>query len=431
MTTLQYQQGFGGSMQSEALPGVLPEGQNSPQHVAHGLYTEKLSGAAFTAPRAKNRRSWLYRIRPSVVQGRFTPFDQPMVVTAPDADAVITPDPLRWAPFESAAPGDFIDGWKTICSNGDAHQQVGMAMHVYHANKDMQNRYFYNADGELVIVPQQGGLLLQTEFGDLEIEPGEVAVMPRGVKYRVVLKSQSAYGYLCENYGQMFELPERGPIGSDGLANDRDFLSPVARFEREDTDGELVTKFGGQWFRADIGHSPLDVVAWHGDLAPYKYDLRRFNTIGSISFDHPDPSIFTVLTSPSDTPGTANVDFVVFPPRWLVMEDSFRPPWFHRNVMSEFMGLIYGEYDAKNSDGFRPGGSSLHNGMSGHGPDAGAYANAISADLVPQKLEQTMAFMFESRMPLLPTEQAMRAPEREEDYTACWQDLKPADVPEG
>lgn len=428
MSALKYLSGFGGHKESEALPGVLPVGQNSPQQVAHGLYTEKFSANAFTAPRLKNHRSWLYRIRPSVVQGRFVPFAHDAVVTAPDAQAVVTPDPLRWGPIKAAKSGDFIDGWRTMVTNGHAHQQVGMAAHVFHADKPMRHRYFYNADGELLIVPQLGGLLLQTEFGDLDVQPGEIAVIPRGVKFRAEPVGDRVSGYICENYGQMLELPERGPIGTDGLANDRDFLTPVARFEQVEHAGELVAKFGGQWFRADIGHSPLDVVAWHGNLAPYKYDLRRFNTIGSISYDHPDPSIFTVLTSPSDTVGTANMDFVVFPPRWLVMEDTFRPPWFHRNVMSEFMGLIYGEYDAKDSGGFVPGGCSLHNCMSAHGPDAGAYAKAVSATLEPQKLDETMAFMFESRMSLLPTRSAMQASERHEDYSDCWQTLAPAKI---
>ncbi|MEN7343168.1 MAG: homogentisate 1,2-dioxygenase [Pseudomonadota bacterium] len=429
MATLQYLSGFANHFESEALSGVLPQGQNSPQNVAHGLYAEKLSGSAFTAPRARNRRSWLYRIRPSVVQGRFSPYTHTGVVTAPDAQAVITPDPLRWSPFAADGERDFVDSWRTIATNGNAHMQVGMATHAYHATCSMDRRYFYNADGELLIVPQSGELHIQTEFGDLDISPGEIAVIPRGVKFRVQLPNGPANGYLLENYGAMLELPERGLIGTDGLANDRDFLTPVARFDDDNDDAILIVKFSGEWFSARLDHSPLDVVAWHGNLAPYKYDLRRFNTIGSISYDHPDPSIFTVLTSPSDTTGTANIDFVIFPPRWLVMEHSFRPPWYHRNVMSEFMGLIYGEYDAKEGDGFAPGGASLHNCMSGHGPDTVAYQKAISADLAPEKLDNTMAFMFESRYLMRPTRFAMNAPELQLDYADCWQDLPRAKLP--
>jgi homogentisate 1,2-dioxygenase len=275
----------------------------------------------------------------------------------------------------------------------------------------------------MLFVPEQGGLSLHTECGVLAVVPGEVAIVPRGMKFRVVPTEDSARGYVCENYGRMFRLPERGPIGSDGLANRRDFLVPVAAFEDRDGDFELVTKFSGTLFACDIGHSPLDVVGWHGNLAPCKYDLARFNSIGSISFDHPDPSIFTVLTSPSDTPGTANVDFVVFPPRWLVAEHSFRPPWYHRNVMSEFMGLVHGEYDAKSGGGFAPGGASLHNCMSAHGPDRDAYQKALGAELGPQKLENTLAFMFESRYVLRPTQFALESPSLQKDYRECWQDL--------
>ncbi|MEO1575391.1 MAG: homogentisate 1,2-dioxygenase domain-containing protein, partial [Pseudomonadota bacterium] len=262
-----------------------------------------------------------------------------------------------------------------------------------------------------------------TEAGLVAVGPGEIAVVPRGMKFSVALPDGPSRGYICENFGALFELPELGPMGSNGLANPRDFLSPVAHYEDRAGDFELVFKTLGHFFRADLSHSPLDVVAWHGSYAPYKYDLNHFNTIGSISFDHPDPSIFTVLTSQTDTPGVANCDFVIFPPRWLVAEDTFRPPWFHRNVMSEFMGLIYGEYDAK-PDGFLPGGMSLHNAMSPHGPSAEAFDKATASDLAPQKLDDTMAFMFESFMRILPTPYAMALPERQPDYRDCWTGLE-------
>ncbi len=421
----KYMTGFGNEFATEALSGALPEGMNSPQRAPLGLYAEKFSATAFTAPRAQNFRSWFYRIRPSVLHGDFEAIDGGLIRTSPVDEVATTPNQLRWDPLpKSDEPADFIDGLVTVAANGDARAQTGIAIHVYRANTSMDDRYFYNSDGELLIVPEQGELNIHTECGVLEVKPGDIAVIPRGIKFRVVLSDGPARGYVCENYGAKLALPERGPIGSDGLANSRDFLAPIAAFEDREGNFELVTKLAGNLFACAIGHSPLDVVAWHGNLTPYKYDLRLFNTIGSISYDHPDPSIFTVLTSASDTPGTANVDFAIFPPRWLVMEDTFRPPWYHRNVMSEYMGLIYGDYDAKTGGGFVPGGASLHSCMSAHGPDADAFENASKADLAPQKLDDTMAFMFESRYLIQPTRFAMETDALQKDYRDCWRGLK-------
>jgi homogentisate 1,2-dioxygenase len=271
-----------------------------------------------------------------------------------------------------------------------------MGAHVYLVTRSMQDEYFYNADGEMLFVQQHGRLRLWTEFGRIDIEPGECAVIPRGVKIRVELPDGPARGYLCENYGGAFTLPERGPIGANCLANPRDFLTPVAAYEDTTAAAQLYVKWGGTLWRCPVEHSPLDVVAWHGNYAPYKYDLRRYSPVGPILFDHADPSIFTVLTSPSETPGTANVDFVIFPERWLVAENTFRPPWYHMNVMSEFMGLVMGQYDAK-PQGFVPGGISLHNTMLPHGPDVDAFEAASNVELKPRKLEGTLAFMFETR----------------------------------
>jgi homogentisate 1,2-dioxygenase len=418
-----YMTGFRNEFATEALANALPSGQNSPQRCAYGLYAEKLSGTAFTAPRASNLRSWLYRIRPSVVHGDLRPIDKGLVRTGPDG-TMTTPNQLRWDPLPLPESGtDFIDGLVTMAANGAPLSQAGIGIHIYRATRSMHDRYFQNADGELLIVPESGGLRLHTEFGLVDVTPGEIAVIPRGVKFRADLAGSTARGYVCENYGAALTLPERGPIGTDGLANSRDFLTPVAAYEDRDGEFELVFKLAGNLFACTLGHSPLDVVAWHGNLAPYKYDLRRFNTIGSISYDHPDPSIFTVLTSPSDTPGTANVDFVIFPPRWLVMEHSFRPPWYHRNIMSEFMGLIYGVYDAKTGGGFVPGSSSLHNCMAAHGPDRDAFRTASEKALEPEKLDDTMAFMFESRYLIQPTAWAMQSPALQKGYRDCWQDL--------
>ena len=421
-----YMTGFGNDFATEAREGALPVGQNSPQKPPFGLYPEKLSGEAFTAPRAANARSWLYRIRPSVVHADFDEIDAGLLRTAPVKEVAVPPNPLRWQPLPlPAEPTDFVGGLVTVATNGDAAMQAGVGIHIYRATASMEDRFFYNADGEMLLVPEQGGLALHTEFGRLDVAPGHVAVLPRGVRFRVTLAGKAARGYVCENYGRRFTLPERGPVGTDGLANSRDFETPVAAFEDREGDFRLVAKHAGRLWECAIGHSPLDVVAWHGNLAPYRYDLARFNTLGSISYDHPDPSIFTVLTSASDTPGTANVDFVVFPPRWLVAEDTFRPPWFHRNVMSEYMGLVHGEYDAKAGGGFVPGGASLHNCMTGHGPDAATVEAATKATLVPQKLDDTLAFMFESRYLIEPTTFAMDCEQRDRDYSDCWQTLAP------
>ncbi len=449
VTSNGYQSGFGNEFASEALPGTLPIGRNSPQRVAHGLYAEQLSGTAFTAPRGENRRSWLYRIRPAAMHGPFALIAQPALHNDFDTGPV-TPDQLRWNPLPMPeAPTDFVDGLFTMAGNGSPASLCGIGVHMYAANRDMQGRFFYDADGELLIVPQQGRLQIETELGVLEVEPQEIAVIPRGIRFRVLLPDveqtrdaqgrasvaggsalpsvagcAGATGYVCENFGALLRLPDLGPIGSNGLANPRDFLTPHAAFEDVEGEFELIAKFQGHLWRADIGHSPLDVVGWHGNYAPYKYDLRRFNAIGSISFDHPDPSIFLVLNSPSDTPGVGNLDFVIFPPRVLVAQDTFRPPWFHRNVASEFMGLVYGAYDAK-AEGFAPGGASLHNCMTGHGPDAATFDKASNADLSkPDVISGTMAFMFETRAVLRPTRQALEAAHRQRDYQACWAGLQ-------
>lgn len=421
---LSYQSGFGNEFATEALPGVLPAGQNSPQKVPYGLYAEQLSGTAFTAPRHANRRSWLYRIRPAAVHGSFAALPEGRFHNRFD-EVPPSPNQLRWDPLALPdAPTDFVDGLVTIAGNGSPATQTGFGAHVYVANRSMRDRYFYDADGELLIVPQQGRLRIATELGVLLVAPLEIAVIPRGVRFLVELLDDVARGYIAENFGALLRLPELGPIGSNALANARDFLYPFAAYEDVGGSAELVAKFQGRLWSAELDHSPLDVVGWHGNCAPYKYDLTRFNTIGTVSYDHPDPSIYTVLTSQSDTPGIANMDFVIFPPRWLVAENTFRPPWYHRNIMSEFMGLIHGEYDAK-AGGFMPGGMSLHNSMSGHGPDAASYEKAVAIDTAkPQHITDTMAFMFESRAVIRPTRQALEAPELQADYQQCWQGLK-------
>jgi homogentisate 1,2-dioxygenase len=425
VSTLRYQSGFGNQFETEAVPGALPKGRNSPQRAPMDLYPELLSGSAFTAPRVENRRTWLYRRQPSVVTSPFQPFEAPLWTSGAAGGVAVPPDPLRWHPFplpEGDQAWDFVEGIRTLVANGDPDAQTGMASLIYLCNRSMQQRALMNADGEMLIVPQQGGLRLVTEMGLMDVVPGEIALIPRGVTFRVELHEAQARGYICENYGAPFRLPELGPIGSNGLANPRDFLAPVAAHEPQQP-YEVIRKLGGEFWHNRQAVTPFNVVAWHGNLTPMKYDTAHFMTIGSISFDHPDPSIFTVLTSPSDTAGTANCDFVIFPPRWLVQEDTFRPPWYHRNVMSEFMGLIYGQYDAK-PEGFRPGGASLHNSHVPHGPDTDAFSAASTRTLTPQKLDHTLAFMFESRWRFRPTRYAMQGGALDTQYAACWAGLQ-------
>ncbi len=422
-----YLTGFGGHFATEAVSGALPQGRNSPQRPAFGLYAEQLSGTAFTMARHENRRSWLYRMRPSADHRPFVRYDRAPRFKAEAGAEPLAPNRLRWDPIAEPAPGtDFVDGLTTAVFNRSPAELEGVAVHLYAANADMTDRVFVSADGELLILPQQGRLDILTELGRLEIAPGQVALVPRGVRFRVMLPDGAARGYVAENYGAPFRLPDLGPIGANGLANPRDFETPVAWFEDRDEPTEVVQKYGGELWTTTLDHSPLDVVAWHGNLAPYRYDLAHFNAIGSVSFDHPDPSIFTVLTSPSTVHGRANVDFVIFPPRWMVGEDTFRPPWFHRNVMSECMGLLTGAYDAK-AEGFAPGGLSLHNLLSGHGPDVDTWRKASEAELKPHKIEGTMAFMIESCWPLQVTAEALgRA---QSDYDLAWADFPKAQLP--
>ncbi|MBM7118489.1 homogentisate 1,2-dioxygenase [Archangium primigenium] len=421
--------GFGNEHASEALPGALPIGQNTPQKVAFGLYAEQISGTAFTAPRAENRRTWFYRLRPTASHPPYRRTEARSLCSGPFTEVPPSPNRLRWSPLPMpTAPTTFLEGLFTLGGNGSPAHGDGAAIHAYLANTSMVDTAFFNADGELLIVPQSGTLRIVTELGVLQVPPGHIALIPRGLRLRVELPDGPVRGYVCENHGAPFRLPELGPIGSNGLANPRDFIAPTASYEDVERPTRLVQKFQGHLWETTLDHSPFDVVAWHGSHVPYTYDLARFNTVNTVSFDHPDPSIFTVLTSPSDTPGTANCDFVIFPPRWMVAEHTFRPPWFHRNVMSELMGLVHGVYDAK-ADQFVPGGVSLHNCMSSHGPDRKTYEAAVAAELAPKKIDNTLAFMFETRWVISPTRAAMESPSLQSDYDTCWADLRKAQVP--
>ncbi|RDW66599.1 hypothetical protein BP5796_09348 [Coleophoma crateriformis] len=421
-----YLNGFQSYHETEAIPDTLPIGQNSPQKPAHGLYAEKFSGTAFTAPRHENQQSWLYRILPAAAHRSFQPISSD--IHQPQKIHQI-PNQLRWNPFNFDYEVSWVESIHRVSEAGDPTMKSGLAIYVYAVGKDMPaNESFYSADGDFLIVPQHGVLDIQTEMGKILVRANEICVIPRGVRYRVTVPDGPARGYICELYQGHFQLPELGPIGSNGLANARDFQAPVAYFDEDtETEWRVISKFNNGLFSATQFHTPFDVVGWHGNYYPYKYDLGRFNTIGSISYDHPDPSIFTVLTGPSDIAGTAIADFVIFPPRWLVQEDTFRPPWYHRNTMSEFMGLISGDYDAKTSGGFHPAGASLHNIMSAHGPDADAHRGASEAELTPTKVgEQSMAFMFESCLMLGVTEWGLKTCEKlQKEYSEhSWEPLK-------
>jgi homogentisate 1,2-dioxygenase len=423
---LDYLTGFGNHFESEAVPGALPKGRNSPQRPAFGLYAEQLSGSSFTAPRHENRRSWLYRMRPTADHRPFVHYDGAPLFAPGVVQEPVPPNRLRWDPPADLPGGkDFVDGMVTMMASRPPTELNGVAIHLYRAGRSMERRLFANADAEMLIIPQSGTLHIATELGRMDVAPGSIALIPRGMRFRVDVDSESR-GYVAENHGALFRLPELGPIGSNGLAGSRDFEVPVAAFEDIDGTHEIIQKYMRALWTTTLDHSPLDVVAWHGNLAPCRYDLLRFNTMGTVSFDHPDPSIFTVLTSPSDTAGRANADFVIFPPRWMVAEDTFRPPWFHRNIMSEAMGLIHGAYDAK-AEGFAPGGLSLHNLMSGHGPDLDSWRKASEAELKPVKIAGTMAFMVESYWPYVPTQWALdRA---QPDYDAAWTGFPKAKLP--
>jgi len=417
--------GFGNDFETEALTGALPQGQNSPQRCPYGLYAEQLSGTPFTAPRGKNERSWCYRIQPSVKHtGRFKKIEIPFWKSAPHIlNDIINLGQYRWNPISTNTKTNFINGMRTMTTAGDVNIQVGMAAHIYVATENMENEYFYSADSELLIVPQEGQLRFFTEMGIIDLEPQEIAIIPRGLLFKVEIIDGPARGFVCENYGAKFDLPNRGPIGANCLANPRDFKTPIAAFEDKSIASTVTIKWCGQFHITEINHSPLDIVAWHGNYAPCKYNLQTFSPVGALLFDHPDPSIFTVLTAPSGVEGTANIDFVLFRDRWSVAENTFRPPWYHKNIMSELMGNIHGIYDAK-PEGFSPGGMSLHNMMLPHGPDMDAFENATNSELIPKKMQNTMSFMFETRFPQHLTSFAAKEAPIQDDYIDCWSSLK-------
>jgi homogentisate 1,2-dioxygenase len=429
LNSLKYNHGFNNYHQTEAELNVLPNNQNSPQKVSHGLYAEQLSGSAFTTSREHTKLTWCYRIQPSVVHKPFNRYQHNYWTSPPFNQVIQSPNQYRWSPESITTNNtiDFISGIKTIAGFGDPIALHGATASTFFANTSMQDTYFSNSDAEMLIILQAGSAIFRTELGILaahcNTDHSDIIVIPRGVRFTVEIKSDYIRGYLCENYGATLQLPELGVIGANGLANPRHFLYPTAAYQTDHNQHiTWLCKYQGAFWQTELNYSPCNVVAWHGNYAPYKYNLNLFNVINTVSFDHPDPSIFTVLTSPSNQAGTANLDFVIFPPRWMVAENSFRPPYFHKNIMSEFMGLIRGEYDAK-KDGFLPGGISIHNRMSAHGPDYNTVMAAEEKNLQPEKYNDTLAFMLESNMAWDITKYAAETNLLQHHYYECWQNI--------
>ncbi|KAI9822498.1 MAG: hypothetical protein M1827_000217 [Pycnora praestabilis] len=426
----EYQSGFGNTFESEAVPGTLPQGQNSPRNVRFGLYAEQMTASAFVAPRHLNRKAWLYRARPAVAHQGFD--DLPDNEDTESNFMPINPrvhlcaQQLAWLPFDIPSGDDinFVEGIKTIAGSGEPTLREGIATHMYMANKSMNKQTYTNSDGDYLICPQQGSLDIQTEFGPLFVQPGEIVVLQRGQRFSVKLPDGPSRGYILEIWGSNFELPELGPLGANGLANARDFLHPTAKYEVTKHDSwQCIYKLGGKYFKSKQEHSPFDVVAWHGNYVPYKYDLTKFVNVGSISVDHIDPSIFCVLTARSRDPAAPLADFLIFSPRWDVASHTYRPPYYHRNVASEFMGLLYGGYGGR-SDEFAPGGASYECGMVPHGVAYEEFKEA-TAEAPPemQISKGAVAVMFESSRPFTITDYAWNSSKKHEHDPKMWDDL--------
>ena len=418
------QGGFANAFESEALPDALPRDQNSPRLSAYGLYAEQINATGFVARREHNRRSWVYRIRPAAQHSKLEPLDHPTYRQDFDLD---NPEPnlSGWAPLPMPdSPTDFVDGIYTLGGSGGAEVRRGFAVHLYVANRSMENRSFYNADGEMLLVPQQGKLTLQTESGVLDVDPGMVAIIPRGLKFSVLLREDHARGYIGEVFGRSFHLPERGPVGANGLADSRHFRAPVAYHENRLVPGYSITaKFCGKLFGATQDYSPYDVVAWHGDYTPYVYELRHFSPVINGRMDHADPSIFSVLTAPLDEEGANNLDFVFFPPRWDVSEGTFRPPFFHRNAVTEINGIIRDPAGYKAP--FYSGGCFITPAMTAHGIRAGGVEGFLSmsdeaADRPHRFRDNSMWFQFETVLPFYLTSWAKKAGQRIDDWHHIW-----------
>ncbi|GJE85537.1 homogentisate 1,2-dioxygenase [Phanerochaete sordida] len=416
----RYQVGFGNWFTSEALPNVLPSGQNMPQKNKYDLYTEGMNGCPFTAPRAQNQHNWLYRIRPSVAHQGITKSakQNPYLVaefSLNDPKQSVSPERVAWRP--DSVPANervtFVHGIKSMAGNGSPLLREGVVLHTYACNASMERQAFVNSDGDFLLVPVAGRLDIQTELGRMMVFPGEVAVVQRGLKWKVSVPDGKAMGYIQEIFGMHYELPELGPLGASGLANPRDFEHPVAHFDVDQSDWEVLYKLGGQLWSCAQDHTPFDVVAWHGNYVPYKYDLDAFISCGSLSRDHMDPSVWTVLTARSKTPGVALADVIFAGERWDVAEKTFRPPYFHRNTATEIIGLISGDFGFERD--FAPGALSLETGFGAHGMESDAYDAASDMELKPTKILQgTRMVLFETSMLMCLTEHALKTSRRKE-----------------
>ncbi|GLI78307.1 hypothetical protein PoHVEF18_006618 [Penicillium ochrochloron] len=397
----KYLNGFNGYHQSEAAEGVIPLVINIPQKSKYGLHTERISGSSFTAPRKDSKQTWLYRLLPSTCHEDFSllenhPFNLKNVL---NSKYQYSPNRSTWAPAQIAKEADFLTGLQLIGGAGNPTMKEGLAYYAFTAGKSMpSNQAFYSADGDFLLAPQKGTLDIRTEMGYLRVRSNEICVVPRGIRFHVSLPAGPVRGFALELFEGHFELPELGPIGSTGLANIRDFEIPTASFDNSNVDTEIIAKFAGQVHRTVHRGSIFNVAGWSGTYYPFKYDLGKFNTIGSVSYDHTDPSIFTVLTAPSSVPGEAVVDVAVFGPRWLVMEKSYRPPYFHRNTMSEFAFVIKGGFDVTPLPPQLEGLFLLSNTMCAHGADPESWKQATEKELVPEKIPPgNLGMMFESK----------------------------------
>lgn len=424
---------FGDGYQSEALEGAVPEKYNSPQLAPHGLYAEQLSGTPFTKGRRVLERTWLYKIQPSAGHQRaaYRPVSNPSAFPMLLKPKHATPAQKRWPPVPLPADSQQID-WVhgMVCTAGAGSEETKAGIRIYHyaANISMGNSSFCSSDGDILILPEKGELDVVTEMGRMQVRPGEVCCIQRGIKYKVdIVDGKAVRGYACETFEGAFHPPDLGPMGTNGLANPRDFMRPSAWYEDKQCDWMHYQKFLGEMFELPQSRSPFDTVGWHGNYIPWKYDLARFCAINSVTYDHVDPSSFTVVTSQTGgrEPGTASCDFVIFPPRWMVQEGTFRPPYYHRNCMSEYMGNISGQYEAK-AQGFVPGAATLHSCMAGHGPDVQGFEGAIKIDTTkPMHLGfDNLAFMFESAYILRLTDYAVTTNPAEADYWKVWQGFR-------
>ncbi|KAH9884385.1 homogentisate 1,2-dioxygenase [Xylariomycetidae sp. FL2044] len=431
----RYQIGFGNRFATEAIPGVLPQACNTPQRCKYDLISEQLNGTPFISPRATLLHAWFYRIHPSVKHRPLKRLpkneDLEAVFSPLNPDVEFTPQDLGWDKFphpkgaDAVDMIDFIDGLKTIGGHGDPTLKEGLAVHMYMANTSMPNRAFCNNDGDMLIIPQEGRLDIQTEFGRLMVRPGELVVVQAGMRFTVGLPDGPSRGYIQEIFGSHYELPELGPVGSNGMAQPRDFEIPVASFDVDLSPWTVVVKLAGALFAYEQDHTPYDVVGWHGNYAPYKYAMEKFISSATVDRDQSDPSIYCVLTARSKIPGVSLSDFLVFTPKWCSTRNTFRPPYYHRNVATEIMGMPYGTWHGS-ATMLEPGGLTYEPSYMPHGESYERWKEATGADLQPARVgEGAMAFMMHISGHVSLTQYALqRCTTLQPIQADMWQDFK-------